>query len=128
MKKIIVLFTLIVCFQSCNKDEVKGIVEREIELHVITGSGGGLVCGEEYCGITVELEGYNGAFKATEELSNEIKEKYEFWNKTYIATVKILEGEICTCKDGDVDPMPGANPAFPTNTYPIIEILSIREK
>lgn len=123
---ILTLFIATTFCYSCNKDEEVAIIEENIELSFNLGSGGGITCDTEYCGITIDLP-VIGHYKSLYELPDSITNKFEFWNRTYIGTVKYLE-DTCTCKDGDVDPMPGADPEFPTNTYPIIEILSIREK
>jgi hypothetical protein len=126
MKKLLLLIlslTILVNY-SCNKDE-DDLIETDVEIRFLSGSGDGVVCGE-FCGTRIKLPD-NISYKAKNELPDSIKNKSEYWNRTYIATIKYLDKN-CTCKDGNVDPIPNGEFQFPTRNYPIIEIISIREK
>lgn len=115
------LFLAIILNYSCDKDKNR-IIETDVEIQLILGTGDNATCGE-FCGTRIYLPDLT-RYKLKSELPDSIINKPEYWNKTYIATIEYLEEE-CTCKNGLVDP---GNGDYPTYTYPIVDILDIREK
>lgn len=130
MKKIILILTATVfLFCSCEKGPVepkKERIEKDVVIRFNNGSGS-FTCGE-YCGTTIEIINVEKGLKPKFELPDSILNKWEWWNREYVASIKFLD-ETCHCKNGDID----FNPNNPDTTYPVydlrmIEIIEIREK
>lgn len=126
MKKLILILSATVfLFQSCKKKR-KEQIEKDVTIFFLLGSGA-FSCGE-WCGVTVNIKDGEGGLKSKFELPDSILNKWEWWNREYVATIKFLD-DTCHCKNGDID----LNPNVPDATYPeydlrMIEILKIREK
>ena len=85
---------------------------------------GPFIC-DEFCGSTIDIINGESNLKLESNLPDSITDKFEYWNRYYIATIEFTE-ESCNCKDGDVDPGPSGQ--FPTNDLVVVKILKIREK
>lgn len=84
------------------------------------------MCGE-WCGVTLNIKDGEGGLKSKYELPDSIANKWEWWNREYIATIKFLD-EKCHCKNGDAEPYPPGSDNFLEDDLKLVEILKIREK
>lgn len=128
MKKLILILSATVfLFCSCKKVP-KERIEKDVTIGFLLRSGGGVSCAGEWCGSIIDIKNGESNFKSKFELPDSILNKWEWWNREYVATIKFLD-DTCHCKNGDID----LNPNVPDATYPeydlrMIEILKIREK
>ncbi len=123
MRRIIFILITLILFSCKKNDDSKSNIQENVEIKILLGSGS-LIC-DEFCGSTIDIVDGESNLKLKSNLPDSITNKFEFWNRAYIATVEFTE-ERCNCKDGNVEPKP--NEQYPTNTLKIVDILKIREK
>lgn len=122
MKATTTLFTisLILIGISCRKKV------KDVEIQFIL-NGTASYCGQQdnFCPNELEVFSTGAKYVYDSPLDTAITNQYDWWNKRYIATLKILNNE-CECIYGHLEPLPGVEPAL--QKKPVVKITNIRLK
>ena len=131
IRKIFIVYLLLLIFNiSCRKSGSENenkpieIINENIEITFNLMSGGFLCY--EFCGSVLNTELENG-LKSKYPIPDSIVNKFDWWNRTYIGTLKFT-GDTCTCKFNWAEPYPPGSTDYPISKLKIVEILDIREK
>ncbi len=126
----IIIISILILIFSCNSDD-NSIVNPQDQSYllqdttivfIVNSIGGDYICNDtlNFCGAYIQVDSRT-KFKISDPLPDSITNKTEFWNRDYIATLKVINGNNCLCYY-----------TYPTrydpDTMQIAEILAIREK